>query len=462
MIDEDMTTADSAIEVDIGQDDAPSLTWSQSVRKVLSNKNFAIFLFTNWVFASFNVVNRYFNLYFRDLGINYVLIGVLGSIFPLVALVGELVAGYLADNYDRRRLAIITIAINSIAFFILAFAVDFWGIAFGTFTFGLSSFTGEGGTAYIMEQIDKRYGGVAVSLFTLGTVLGLVPLFAFGVLLTSGMTLVEVMRFMLLIAGIAYFGCVVVRIFLLDSSPPIERANESDNVIKDFISEIKRGLRLLVTAFPIFILIICLDAFSDSWYNFASLFYVNETLAFGIGEINFMLLITLLISVPLTLYLGRVFDQHGGRRLTIAVYSVMPFAVALLILAQWIPFIAPVEFRDAIDSVYPGLSVIFSLAFIATAMKSINDVLWGTVIGTYIQKSLPRRDLGKMLGLTTFFILVLFTIGPIPAGIIYELFEGLPLLIVSFILNIVILIILITKSIEPRLNIEELEAGLTE
>jgi hypothetical protein len=64
-----------------------------------------------------------------------------------------------------------------------------------------------------------------------------------------------------------------------------------------------------------------------------------------------------------------------------------------------------------------------------------------------------------MLGLTTFFILVLFTIGPIPAGIIYQLFEGLPLLVVSFFLNIVILIILATKSIEPRLNIEELEAG---
>ena len=104
----------------------------------------------------------------------------------------------------------------------------------------------------------------------------------------------------------------------------------------------------------------------------------------------------LLISVPLTLYLGRVFDRHGGRRLTIAVYSVMPFAIALLILAQWIPFVAPLELREAVDSLYPGLSVIFSLAFIATALKSINDVLWHTVIGTYIQKSLPRRDLGKL------------------------------------------------------------------
>jgi MFS family permease len=406
-------------------------------------------------------VQRYFNLYLRDLGINYVLIGVLGSIFPMVALVGELIAGYLADNYDRRRLAIISIATNSIAFIILAFAVDIWGVALGFITFGLSSFTGQGGTAYIMEQIDKRYGGVAVSLFTLGTVLGLLPLFAIGVLLDVGMTLVEAMRLMLLLAGVAYFGCVVIRIFLLDPSLPIERANESDNVIRDFISETVRGLKLLVTAFPIFLIIICLDAFSDSWYQFASLFYVNETLAFGIGEINFMLLITLLISVPLTLYLGRVFDRHGGRRLTIAVYSVMPFAIALLILAQWIPFVVPLELREAVDSLYPGLSVVFSLAFIATALKSINDVLWHTVIGTYIQKSLPRRDLGKMLGLTTFFILVLYTIGPIPAGIIYDLFAGFPLLAVAFILNIVILIILITKSIEPRLDSEELESGKT-
>jgi hypothetical protein len=288
-------------------------------------------------------------------------------------------------------------------------------------------------------------------------VLGLVPLFFFGHLLDGGMTFLQVMRLFLLIAGIAYFLCTIIRVFFLDPSPPLERTNYSANILSDLISETKRGIVLLAKVFPIFIVIICLDALSDSFYGFASLFYVNETLNFGIGEINFMLLLTLCISVPLTLYLGRVFDRRGGRNLTIAVYLVMPLAVSLLIMAQWVPYVVPIEWREFVDSVYPGLSVVFSLAFIATAIKSINDVLWLSVINTYIQKSLPRRDLGKMLALTTFFILLLATLGPTPAGIIYELYEGMPLLIIALVLNILILTILITKDIEPRLSAVELE-----
>jgi MFS family permease len=455
--DDNVVVTDQPSDSDVIQDAPISLTWVQSVRKITSNKNFTIFLLTNWVFASFGVINRYFNLYFRDLGISYTLIGVLASAISLVSLTGFLFAGYLADNYDRRNMAIITIAINTIAYIILAFANDFWSVALGFTTFGLSNFTGAGGTAYIMEQIDRRYGGVAVSLFTLGAVLGLIPLFFFGHLLDVGLTFLQVMKVFLFIAGIAYFFCTMARVFFLDPSPPLKRENQSGSMLNDLISETKRGIRLLVKVFPIFIMIICLDALSDSFYGFASLFYVNETLNFGIGEINFMLLLTLCISVPLTLYLGRVFDRHGGRRLTIAVYLVMPLAVSLLIMAQWIPYVAPLEWRDFVDSAYPGLSVIFSLAFIATAIKSINDVLWISVINTYIQKSLPRQDLGKMLALTTFFILLLATIGPTPAGIVYELYEGFPLLITSLILNIVILTILATKDIEPRFSAVEVE-----
>ena len=115
------------------------------------------------------------------------------------------------------------------------------------------------------------------------------------------------------------------------------------------------------------------------------------------------------------MYLGRVFDKRGGKRLTLMVYSVMPIAVSLLILAQYIPYIAPVEWLEAADSVFPGLSVIFSLAFIATAMKQTNDILWFSVLGIYIMKSLPRPDLGKMLSLTDVIVLLFISLGPLPA-----------------------------------------------
>ena len=437
-----------------------SITWLQAVRKTVSNKNFTIFLLTAWIYSSLQVVNRYFPLYLRDVGLTYIMVGVLVSLLTGISLIGEFVSGYLADNYDRRKLASITMAINGVGYFIIAYSGDIIIMAIGFMMFGISSFTGKGGTAYIMEQIDRRHGGVAVSLFTLGTVFGLIPLFVVGVLLNFGTEFLIVMRTMFTISGAAYMICAFIRIMWLDSTDPGKRAAKSDNVIRDFLSENIRSIKLLARVFPVFIAVFCIDALSDTFYGFANLYYVNETLGFGIADINLMLLLTLTFSIPLTLYLGRLFDKHGGKKLTLMVYSVMPVAIGLLIVAQNVPYIVPASWLAVADSIYPGLSVLFSLAFIATAIKSINDVLWMSVINTYIQKSLPRQDLGKMLSLTAVFVLSIVTVGQIPAGVIYELFRGIPLLSMALGLNFVILYILATRSIEPKVSVEELEEEL--
>lgn len=441
-------------------DSEVSSSWAQAVRETISNKNFSIFLLTSWIYSSVQVVNRYFPIYLREINVTYVFVGLLVAILAGVQLLGEFTSGYLADNYDRRKLAALTMAINAVAYFILAFARSVWLVAIAFVVFGISSFPGKGGTAYILEQIDRRHGGVAVSLFTLGTVFGLIPLYFVGILLNMGIIFEEAMRTMFLFSAMAYVVCALVRIVWLDSTKSHVRIKAKGGILRDFLSENIRGIKLLFRVFPVFIAIMCLDALSDTFYGFSSLYFVNETLSFGIADINLMLILTLLFSIPLTLIVGRVFDKHGGRRLTIVVYSIMPVAIGLLIVAQTVDYIAPQTWLDAADAILPGLRVIFSLAFIATAMKSINDVLWFSVIDTYIQKSLPRQDLGKMLSLTAVFILAFVTFGNVPAGIIYETFQGVPLLLMAFCINFVILYLLATRSIEPRVSVDELESEL--
>ena len=65
-----------------------------------------------------------------------------------------------------------------------------------------------------------------------------------------------------------------------------------------------------------------------------------------------------------------------------------------------------------------------------------------------------------MLGLSTLMVLLIGIISPIFSGFIYSLYEGVPLIIGAIILNIVILIILVTKSIEPRVDLLALEEEL--
>ncbi|MBD3406255.1 MAG: MFS transporter [Candidatus Lokiarchaeota archaeon] len=439
--------------------DPTNLSWFESVKHVTSNRNWTIYLLTVWIYSSMSVLQQYFTLYFRDIGVTYFMVGVFISLMFAVNVVGSFAAGYLADNFDRRKLSVITMVVNGISFFGLAFVdgANLLLITFAMIIAGLSSFTGAAGQAYSMQQVDRKFGGVANSLFTLGTTFGLVPLFVITLMLGVGVGFVEIMRYMLLAAAVLYWISALIRATVLESLPVQTKGQKRDVGISDFFRENVRGLKLLMRVFPIFVGIIALDAFSDSFYNFASLYYVNETLDFGIPEINLMQLITLVFSVPLTLVLGRVFDKQGGRKLTIAVYSIMPFAVFLLVIAQTVPYIAPIEWLQAADQIYPGFRVIFSLAFLATAIKRTNDILWFSVLGTYILKSLPRPDLGKMLSLTQVIVLAFISFGPIPAGYIYTLWEGLPLLYVVIILNIFILGILITKSIEPRVSVEELE-----
>jgi hypothetical protein len=310
-----------------------------------------------------------------------------------------------------------------------------------------------------MEIIDRKYGGVAVSLFRLGTVFALGPLFAMAVMYNAGWEFIFIMRVVFFVGALLFGSTVVIRILWLESTPIPERDRDS-SILRDFISESIRGLKLLLRVFPVLVGVMMIDALSDGFYNFSNLFYVNETLEFNIGQIFLMLLITMVVSVPLTLLLGRRFDKRGGRGITIAVYSVMPISLTLLLVAQYIPFIAPQSWVDFLDGVYPGLGVILSLAFIATAIKTTNDSLWRTVLDSYIQKSLPKADIGKILGLSTLMVLLVGIISPIFSGFIYSIYEGVPLIVGAIILNIVILFILVTKSIEPRVDVLELEAEL--
>jgi hypothetical protein len=350
-------------------------------------------------------------------------------------------------------------ALNGMGYLILAFATSFEMVAFGLLTIATSNFTGQGGTAYIMQIIDRKYGGVAVSLFTLGTIFALGPLFAMAIMFNAGWEFIFIMRVVFFVGSILFGVTVVIRILWLDSTPIPERERHS-SILRDFISESYRGLKLLLRVFPILVGVMMIDALSDGFYNFSNLFYVNETLEFNIGQIFLMLLITMVVSVPLTLFLGRRFDQRGGKGITLAVYSVMPIALTLLIVAKYIPYVAPDSWVTFLDTVYPGLGVILSLAFIATAIKTTNDNLWRTVLDSYVQKSLPKADIGKMLGLSALMVQLVGIISPIFSGIIYSLYEGVPLIIGAIILNIIIIIILKTKSIEPRVDVLALEEEL--
>jgi len=193
-----------------------------------------------------------------------------------------------------------------------------------------------------------------------------------------------------------------------------------------------------------------LDAFSDGFYRFVSMFYLNEALAFSIGEISLMLIVVLAVSIPLSIAVGGFFDRHGSRRAILIVYSVMPVCLALLILAPVYPYWLPVEIVVQLAAAYPILEPLLSTAFLATAFKRINDVLWWTLILTYLRRAIPRSETAKMLSIFFIVTMIANIATPIPAAYIYTFFGAFPVLSVTLIFNLVIVGILVFGNIEPK------------
>ncbi|MFW9804949.1 MAG: MFS transporter, partial [Candidatus Thorarchaeota archaeon] len=246
--------AEPVIQERAEEDDVSALSWWQSVKKVLSNRNWAIYLGTVWIYSSMNVLNQYFTLYFRDIGVSYVMVGIVISLMFVVNMIGTTFSGYIADNFDRRRLSGITLTINGFAFIMLSFATEIIAIVIAIIIFGLSSFTSTGGQAYSMEQIDRRLGGVANSLFTLGTTWGLVPLLVVTILLDIGTPFVSVIQMLMFAAGILFLISALIRFTVLKSLPRPERVKKEGNILRDFLGENVRGLKLLFKVFPVFVL----------------------------------------------------------------------------------------------------------------------------------------------------------------------------------------------------------------
>ncbi|MDF1538362.1 MAG: hypothetical protein P1Q69_05625 [Candidatus Thorarchaeota archaeon] len=76
----------------IQDDDNPDHSWFQAVRIVTSNRNWTVLLATVWIYSSMVVMYQYFTLYFRDIGISYIVTGAIFSMMYAINVIGNLVS----------------------------------------------------------------------------------------------------------------------------------------------------------------------------------------------------------------------------------------------------------------------------------------------------------------------------------------------------------------------------------
>jgi MFS family permease len=437
----------------------PKKGFFSSLKSVLGYGSYSVYLVTAWILGIFGIIMQsYLMLFLRDflvvylpqIELVYITIGFAVLGYMAVELLARFFGGYLGDNVNRKWLSVLTMFVAGVGMMVLAFSTGLAGLIAGILVMAGSSLFASGSTSYIYEQIEPEHSGLAMGVFQTSSGFGLIGLGLVTWLLGIGVPFVFTIQFVFFIGALCFMAAAVIRAIFLAEPRPIVRKKQEKNQAREFLKQNSNALKLLWVILPVFMVVLILDALSDGFYRFVSTFYLNEALGFSIGEISIMLIVVLAFSIPLSVWVGSFFDKHGSRRAIIAVYSVMPVTLALLLLAPIFPYWLPPAVVASIIATFPILEPLMSTAFIALAMKNINDILWWTLILTYLRKAMPRSETAKMLSI--FFIVVFFAflITPIPSGVIYTLYGAIPLLVLTLSINILILGVLAFANVEPR------------
>jgi MFS family permease len=417
------------------KEEKPSLI--DSLRTIFSWRNYSVYLATSWVVTAFSYMGLFFNLYLLDLEWGYVLIGTVLSIVSAISATSRLIGGYVGDVSNRKHLSVVAMFMMAVYNLIMGIFTEFTWIIIALLFFSMMDVFKGGSTAFIMDNIPKKHSGLGISLFSAGRVFGIVTLGMF-VILTPLFGFGASVRLMFLIGGIFLLGCTIVRAVLLQGTAP-DVKREGVSIVRSFIQENKRAANLLFKAVPGLIAVVVLDALSDSLFKFGAYIYIFEEVGIGIPGLILMSIITIVVSVPLLLGTGRLSDRRGETKTALIIYSIMPICAVLLAIAPFYPYWAPASLVSQADSLFTGLSAVFSTPFLAIVLKSVNDAVWNLLLLTIIQKNLPRRDTSKILSVFWFIVFIFASIGPSFGGVIFQYFYSGHLFIIVLLLNLIIL-----------------------
>ncbi|MFX1602788.1 MAG: MFS transporter [Promethearchaeota archaeon] len=389
------------------------------------------------MYNGFAVIYEFFNLYLRALDWDYVLIGTVVTIIVALSAISRLIGGYVGDVVDRKRLSALAMLMLAMYHLIMGVTTDFIFIFGALVIYATMDLAKGGSTAYIMENIPKEHSGFALSLFQTGRSWGILTLAAFG-LIVPILGFSESMRLIYIVSGLFLLICAIAREVLLSPSPQKGRTKDRP-LWRDFVAENRQAVRLILSYMPAVLAIVVLDAVSDSLWRYGALIYTNEVLDFTYENITVMVLVPLVISLPLLLKVGRFSDVKGMKKTTLLVYSIMPICAGLLIIAQNVEYWVPESLYFAAESIAAGLGLIFTTPFLAIVIKAINDSLWALVLMTLIQKSMPRTDTAKVLGIFWTVVYIVTSPGYFAGGMIFEFLGPSNMFVVIMIANLLIL-----------------------
>ncbi|NOR38211.1 MAG: MFS transporter [Candidatus Thorarchaeota archaeon] len=425
------------LERDVPDPEEKKPGWRQSLKDIFSWRNYTVYLLTAWIFNAMAALWSFFNLYLRTLQWDFMTIVAALSAVALVSVFARLIGGYVGDVIDRKKLAVVAMLMTAVYSLIIGLFTDFSFVFIGLIILGMNDIAKGGASAYIMDNIPSKHSGLALSLFMVGRSLGTVTILVF-LIIEPILGFAEAFRHLYLLTGVFLLICAAARAYYLDPNPQKGRV-EGTPLWKDFVTENRQAIGILVRMMPGVLVVVIIDSLSDSLFEFGALIYTNEILGVSYQGIAIMMFVYLVILTPLLLKTGRMSDTTGARRAALTVYIFMPICAGLLLIAPIFPQWAPEWMIVAADARMEGLGVIFTTPFLAIVIKMVTDILWYTILLALIRKRIPRKDTAKILAMFWAVVYLCQSIGPLIGGIVFTYAEQYYLFVIVLGLNLLIL-----------------------
>jgi len=399
-------------------------------------------------------------LYATAFGASPLLIGLLGSVYPVMQFIAAPVLGGLSDRFGRKPVLFISQIGTFVGFVLLGLAQGLPLLFVSRLIDGLSGANISTAQAVISDRTNERTRTQAMGLigaaFGLGFTIG--PVIAFASLAVSGNNYAVPAY---IAAGFSLLSIVLTAVWLQESLPPERRAEVTAEHQRQRLSPMAMfGAVALPGIGFLLLLMFAQQGVFFSFEQLLPLFTLNRmgmNASGNAGVFVFVGIITVIVQGGLV----RVWSKkYGDRWLILLGISMM--ALGLLLTALTPAQALPSYSRSALQAelrakgentlVLPaddnkGLLGI-SWLLIAMIPASIGGAVLSPTINSAISKHAKPNEIGRMLGLSSAFSSAANALAPLLGGAIYQYFG----MAAPFIIGPVILLIFFVMARQRVVN----------
>jgi MFS family permease len=363
--------------------------------------NFLILIIT-WILMNFSgpIPQTYSSLYFKDLGANDFLLGVIGFAGSIALALVQFPGGYFADKHGRRWLIVTMTYGMTLAYLFFIFAQSWQFIVIGLVIQNFCLVYQPALFALMLDSVPPERRGEGFTIQAVVTNIVSLPAAIIAGVLVLYFNLGMGMRIAYTIALVAYFAAATVRIRLKEtlSSDNAGSVSNFSAAVRNYPKSVREGLRVWKKVpRATFYLFVVTAGISSLVAGCQMYFVVYATNVLQVDKFQWAIVMAFMwmsIAIP-SIIAGLRMDAVG--RKSFFLLGLLLYTPAMLLF----------------------LNATFNMLLVAFFIFGMGQILQGTSYNSLLGDLTPREFRGTVIGCGQFFIYLSQAVAQLLAGALY-------------------------------------------